>query len=110
MRDAFLAAASKFLDREGEPATFNPASGDPIPCKVFIDFDVLLQPASMDAQAWAKGTQIEAGLSSGDDIGIGRMPEYGETFTVWPGDPLEQTYSVKEILQNDGITVKVVVV
>ncbi|MBN1664840.1 MAG: hypothetical protein JW943_14665 [Deltaproteobacteria bacterium] len=81
---------------QGEDAVFHPAEGDPIPCKVFIDFDVRLQPAGIEAQVWETGTVIEAPLSM-----LGRKPVRGETFTYD-----STTYTVKRIADDDRFTFK----
>jgi hypothetical protein len=99
LRAVFAAALPGIFDAAGEDAVFTPATGDPIPCKVFIDFNVMLQPAGTEAQVWELGTKIEALLSV-----IGREPNRGETFTV---DLV--VYTVKAILEDDGLTVKAVV-
>jgi hypothetical protein len=89
----------KFFETAGEDATFTPDAGDPIPCKVFIDFNVMLQPAGVNTQVWARGTTIEGLLSV-----LGREPKQDETFTV-----NSIVYTVQGILENDGLTVKVAV-
>jgi len=85
---------------EGEEAVFTPAQGEQIPCMVFIDFNVQLQPAGVEAEVWERGTVIEALLSE-----LARAPVRGETFTLAGGI----VYTVQAILENDGLTVKAVV-
>lgn len=88
----------------GEDAVFNPAAGDPVTCKVFIEFGVRLQPMGVDVQVPERGTVIEALLidpSGATGIAIGREPLRGETFVV---DGV--TYTVRTILENDGLSVK----
>lgn len=99
LRAVFADALPGIFDAAGEDAVFTPTTGAPIPCKVFIDFSVMLQPSGVEAQAWERGTTIEALLSV-----IGREPNRGETFTV---DSI--VYTVKAILEDDGLTVKAVV-
>jgi hypothetical protein len=99
LRGVFAAALPGIFDAAGEDAVFTPATGDPIPCKIFIDFSVLLQPAGVEVQAWERGTTIEALLSV-----LGREPDRGETFTHE-----SVVYTVRTILENDGLTVKMVV-
>lgn len=99
LRAVFAGALPGIFTAAGEAAVFTPATGDPIPCFVFIDFNVMLQPSGMEAQVWETGTTIEALLSD-----IGREPDRGETFTV---DGV--VYTVKAIATNDGLTVKMVV-
>ena len=103
LRAVFAAALPGIFDATGEDAVFTPATGDPIPCKVFIDFNVMLQPSGVEVQVWQQGTTIEALLSV-----LGREPNRGETFTLdIPAD--DTTYTVQAILENDGLTVKAVV-
>lgn len=99
LRAVFAAALPKMMEAMGEAASFGPETGDAIPCVVFINHNVLLQPGSAEAQVWERGTTIEALLSE-----IGDEPERGETFTV---DGI--LYTVQAILENDGLTVKAVV-
>jgi hypothetical protein len=103
LRAVFAAALPGIFDAAGEDAVFTPATGDPIPCKVFIDFNVMLQPGGVEAQVWEQGTTIEALLSV-----LGREPNRGETFTLdIPTD--DTTYTVQAIIEDDGLTVKAVV-
>jgi hypothetical protein len=71
--------------------------GDSVECKIFIDFDVMLQPAGVETQVWQQGTTIEALLSV-----LGKEPDRGETFVYD-----ETTYTVQAVIANDGLTVKV---
>lgn len=100
LRAVFAAALPDIFDAAGEEAVFTPAAGDQIDCMVFIDFNVMLQPAGVETQAWQRGTTIEALLSV-----IGREPNRGETFTLAGGI----VYTVQAIMENDGLTVKMVV-
>lgn len=110
LRALFAAALPKIFSAAGETAVFTPAAGDPVSCMVFIDFNVMLQPSGAEVQVWQQGTTIEALLSE-----IGREPNRGETFTVYPDEENRTAgtggtvYTVQEILQNDGLYVKVVV-
>ena len=99
-RDVFAAADAVFMPLMGEAAVFTPAAGAPVDCHVFIDFNVLLQPEGAEAQVWEQGTTIKARLTE-----IGGEPSRGETFTLAGGI----VYTVKDVLENDGLTVKVVV-
>lgn len=110
LRAVFAAALPDLFAKAGEPAVFTPATGAPAPCNVFIDFGVELQPAGAEAQVWQLGTTIEALLSE-----TVREPNRGEIFTVYP-DLASRTagtggtaYTVQAPLENDGLTVKVVV-
>jgi hypothetical protein len=108
LRAVFAAALPDIFDAAGEDAVFTPAEGASIPCKVFIEFNVMLQPAGVDVQVWQRGTTIEALLSETPNLGIGREPNRGETFTL--DIPSNDTvYTVQAILENDGLTVKAVV-
>jgi len=99
LRAVFAATLPGIFEAAGEDAVFTPATGDPIPCHIFIDFSVELQPNGALAQVWEQGTVIEALLSE-----ILREPNRGETFIYDSTD-----YTVKAVLNNDGLTVKVVV-
>ncbi|MDX9819493.1 MAG: hypothetical protein RBT16_11305 [Desulfococcus multivorans] len=96
LRAVFNEALPGIFAAAGEDAVFMPAAGNPIPCKVFIDFDVSLEPAGVDARVWQQGTVIEALLSE-----IGREPDRGETFTIG-----SETFTVQAILENDRLSVK----
>ncbi|MCK9362131.1 MAG: hypothetical protein M0P74_00790 [Syntrophales bacterium] len=99
LRAVFAEALPDVFSEAGEEALFTPAIGAAIPCHVFIDFNVKLQPGGTTGQIFAQGTTIEALLSE-----IGREPNRDETFTV---DGI--VYKVKSPLENDKLTVKVVV-
>jgi hypothetical protein len=106
LRGVFTAALPGIFSAAGETATFTPSGGAAIPCMVFIDFNVDLQPAGVETQVWARGTTIEALLSASAGIGIGTsIPDRGDVFVV---DGV--SYSVREITASDGLTVKMVVV
>ena len=95
--DIFIAAA--------ENATYTPLGGTTINCKIFIDFNVMLQPSGIETQVWERGTTIEVSLSSYAGVGIGTAePNRGDTFVYE-----EVTYTVQAILENDGLTVKMAV-
>ena len=106
LRGVFAAALPGIFLAAGETAVFTPATGSPVSCYVFINFNVELQPSGMEVQVWERGTVIEALLTdSGEGAATGREPARGETFTV-----AGTVYTVKAILENDGLTVKVTVV
>jgi len=84
---------------KGEDAFFHPAEGDPVPCRVFIDFDVDVKVEDMETQVWEKTTVIDANLAE-----IGRQPYRGEGFTV-----AGVSYRVTRILENKGFNVKAAV-
>lgn len=83
----------------GDAATYTPAGGAAVSCTVDIKFNVMLQPAGIETQAWQRGTTIEAQLSE-----ITSEPNRGDTFVVGG-----VTYTVQAILENDGVSVKMVV-
>jgi hypothetical protein len=97
LRAVFAAAVPNIFVAAGEDAVFYPSVGDSVECKIFIDFDVMLQPAGVETQVWQQGTTIEALLSV-----IGKEPDRGETF-IYDGT----TYTVQAVIANDGLTVKV---
>jgi hypothetical protein len=102
LRAVFAAAVPNIFVAAGEDAVFYPSVGDSVECKIFIDFDVMLQPAGVETQVWNQGTTIEALLSEDEGIGIGTTePDRGETF-VYDGI----TYTVQAVIANDGLTVK----
>jgi len=105
LRAVFAAAVPNIFIAAGEDALFSPAGGASIPCKIFIDFDVQLQPSGMEAQVWQRGTTIEALLSEAAGVGIGLTePNRGDKFTYDGTD-----YEAQAIVSNDGLTVKMVV-
>jgi len=92
-------AAEDILTHMGASATFTPSEGDAVTCNVFVEKNVEMEPAGYEARAWETGTTILAVL----DV-LGKEPDSGETFEV--GD---DTYTVKRVLENDGVFVKVAV-
>jgi hypothetical protein len=99
LRAVFREALPDIFDAAGEDATFTQVKGQPVPCKIFIDFDVKFQSSAMNAQVWETGVAIEVLLSE-----IGVEPDRGDVFTFEETD-----YTVDSILANDGLTVKVIV-
>ena len=101
MTDAiFTQAVADILDAPvGDDATYNPAGGAPVACRVIVNRDIMLQPDGITAQAAAIGTSIEADLSV-----IGAEPNRGDTFTVGA-----ETFTVQAISRNDGIIVEAIV-
>jgi len=91
--------APAILDALGESAVYTPSGGAAVACTVDIVHNVMLQPSGIETQVWQRGTTIEALL---DEIGV--EPGRGDTFVV-----REQTYTVQAVMENDGVTVKVVV-
>ena len=100
MTDPFVqAVADIFNSVIGDDATFTPAGGTAIDCRVIVERSVLMQPSSMDAQVYERGTTIEAQLAE-----IINEPNRGDIFTVGT-----KTFTVQSIEENDGITVKAIV-
>lgn len=83
----------------GDSSTFTPSGGAAKTCKVVITFNVMLQPTGVESQVWQGGTTIEALLSE-----IVNEPNRGDVFVV---DGV--SYTVQAVLENDGVSVKVVV-
>lgn len=100
IRSVFEEAIPVLFNKAGEDAIFTPAVGDPIPCKIDINFGVELQPVGAESQIWERGVTIEALLSV-----LTREPARGETFTY----PAEGgvVYTVQAVLENDDLTVTV---
>ena len=108
MRAALPGMFGPIEDPTGEDAIFTPAAGAPVDCKVFIDFNVALEPDGFEGMTQQTGTVIEALLNgdeaSPDGISLSRPPIRGETFTLDGVD-----YEVARITANDGFTVKMAV-
>ena len=108
LRAELQSALPDMFEAAGEDAIFTPAVGDPLDCKVFIDFNVALEPDSFEGTTLQTGTVIEALLNGDavlpDGIAISRVPVRSETFTL-----AGVTYSVARIISNDGFTVKMAV-
>lgn len=102
--DAFKSILSA-LETAGDPdvvrATYQPATGDPIPdIQIHIDKSIDLQPAGFDSRVVGQTITIEAVLAD-----LGKEPDRGETFTTEAG----VVYTVLSIVENDGHTVKAAV-
>lgn len=83
----------------GDAATFRPSGGAAVSCTVVITFNVMLQPTGIESQVWQGGTTIEALLSE-----ITNEPNRGDVFVV-----RGVSYTVQAVLENDGVSVRVVV-
>lgn len=83
----------------GDAATYTPSGGAAVSCTVIITFNVMLQPTGVEAQVWQGGTTIEALLSE-----ITSEPNRGDVFVV-----RGVSYTVQAVLENDGVSVRVVV-
>lgn len=96
------------FETAGEDAIFTPAAGAPAACKVFINFNVALEPDNFEGVTQQTGTVIEALLNGNvdlpDGISISRVPVRGEIFTVQG-----VAYTVARITANDGFTIKMAV-
>ncbi len=104
IRSILTGVMPTIFNKIGEDAIFTPLSGVPEACKATLDYDVLLQPVSIDGQAWDKATLIEVAVSTAAaalGIAISREPLAGETFTI---DGV--VYTVAEIINSDGFSVK----
>jgi len=99
--DSIVATATvAFYAAAGKTAVFTPATGAPVSCKIFINKNVQLQPTGMESLVWERGTTIEALYSE-----ITREPNVDEKFTY---DSID--YTVKSVLQNDGVVMRMAVV
>ncbi len=88
------------FDTAGEDAVFTPQDGSPVECKMFIDFDVALQPVGVQSETWEKGITIELLLSA-----IGQEPKRGDkVLYVDKG----KTYTLITPLENDNLSVVMV--
>lgn len=81
------------------PATFIPATGDPVSCSVDIRHAVEYSTSGMNSQYVERGTTLEYLLSE-----TGQVARIGDTFLVGA-----TTWTVEYILYNDGRFAKVVV-
>jgi len=93
------AVAPAIISALGDASTFTPAGGSAVSCKAIITFDVMLQPTGVEAQVWQRGTTIDALLSE-----ITNEPNRGDVFVV-----RGVSYTVQAVLENDGVSVRVVV-
>jgi len=84
----------------GENAAYEPVDGAIIPSvRVILTKNVLLQPDSMTAQVFERGTIIEAILAD-----FAEEPNRGDIFTVGA-----ESFTVQSIAANDGVVVKMIV-
>ena len=90
--------AAAVVNHAGESATYSPAVGDDVTCKVVLAHDVLIQADGYDASVATLGSTITALV---DDVGT---VSKGETFLV-DGT----TYTVVKPESNDNIMITVVV-
>jgi len=83
----------------GRSATYTPAVGDPVSCQVDLVIQSDQQPVGFESTVLEPETVIEYILDE-----VGREADPGDVFTVSGVD-----YTVKELRENDGWTVKIVV-
>jgi len=97
--DVFSDAMADLADTIGDAATFTPSGGDPVACHVDLSSEVEEQPDGLSAGAWPQTQTVEALLSE-----IGAEPNRGDVFTIAGTD-----YTVKRVMENDNIFVKMAV-
>ncbi len=97
--DTFDEMAEDLFDDLAVAATFTPAVGDAVACRVNLEKGVDFQPSGLDAQVWGTETTIEYRLAE-----VGKEADRGETFTMSVGGAV---YTVKDVVENDGRFVKV---
>ena len=102
--EIFDAAAIDIFNAAGVSATYTPAVGDPVTCKINYLQDVDLEPEGYETQVWGKGKTVEAVLGV-----IGQEPDTDETFTITAGKYIDTVLTVQTVIENDGIFVKVAV-
>lgn len=100
IRSEMREALPDMFNAMGEEALFIPLGESALPCHVFIEFGVNVEPDGFTAQAGQKVTVIEALLSELN----GFEPGKDDAFTVEG-----KTYTVQRILDNDSFTVKAAV-
>lgn len=85
-------AADHIMAVAGEFSTYTPYGGDPIEgVRVIPVSGVMVQPQG-DAEVWAQGTTIDVLIAE-----TGQEPGEGDTF-----ETDSTTYTVKEMIENDG--------
>lgn len=92
-------AAPAIFNALGDLSTYTPAGGAAVACTVIVTFNVMLQPTGVESQVWQGGTTIEALCSE-----ITNEPNRGDVFVV-----RSVSYTVQAVLENDGVSVRVVV-
>lgn len=90
---------TRAFNQVGASSVYTPVSGDPVPCRVNLRHDVILQPSSYDARVVETGSTITALFS---DVG---EPSAGSTFEV-DGE----VFKVARITDNNRILVTMAVV
>lgn len=97
--DTFDDIGEDLFDDQGVDATFTPAVGDAVSCKVNLEIGTDFQPGGLEAQVWGSETTIEYRLAE-----VGKEADEGETFTMTVGGT---DYTVTDVVENDGRFVKV---
>jgi hypothetical protein len=92
-------AMTDLFNHVGDDATYTPVSGSALPCKVWVQKDVQLQPIDFTGQAVESSTLIECLLSE-----VLTVPKRGSMFLVGT-----TTYTVQTLQANDGRILKLVV-
>lgn len=95
-----LQAAVENLALFGETATYTKAGTEgTVSVKVWLESALKLQVDGYEAEVYANEKTIEGVISH-----LGKIPVRGETFTI--GSTI---YTVRSVLENDSIFVKVIV-
>lgn len=102
LRAQLKADVSGMFAGVGESAVFTPATSPvvTVACNVCLDTAIQGQPGGFTAQPWQEGSAITAILAD-----FVAEPNIGETFVIDSA-----TYTVSEVLENDGIIVKMAVI
>jgi hypothetical protein len=92
-------AMTDLFNQVGDDATYTSVSGSALPCKVWIQKDVELQPTDFTGQAVETATVLECLLSE-----VLTVPRRNSTFLVGT-----TTYTVQTVQKNDGRILTLVV-
>ncbi|MFA5458255.1 MAG: hypothetical protein WC119_10150 [Synergistaceae bacterium] len=92
-------AMTDLFNHVGQDATYTPVSGAALPCKVWVQNDVELQPFDFQGMAVEMTILIECLLSE-----VQAVPQRGSTFLVGT-----RTYTVQTVHKNDNRIVVLVV-
>lgn len=86
----------------GQNSTFTPLTGDPVEnVKVVLSHEIVIAPPDFETQLAVTGTVLEALY---DVVG---EPVQGDIFTVDAGEDDAGTWTVEQLLENNGNLVKV---
>lgn len=99
--DVFTDAMDDLTDTLGETATYTPGDGGVAVSGVTVNVEIEIeqQPGGYEGPAWAQIQTIEGLLAD-----FGQEPNEGDTIEID-----STTYTVKRVLENDGIFCKVAV-